>query len=374
MNILYIVTWYTEYGASFINAGIFHYEQIVALQKTCNVMLYYPFGTDINENYIFSEEHGILTYRRKYRGNRLFRILDWITDIKKIKDKYKIDLIHAHVAGGAGVIAAIASKILKIPFVITEHNPIQLSGLENRRNKRKIEYVYRNAKKVFCVSPYLKSALTNEFPSIEFEVMYNGVNDPNAFLDSDLKYRKEGVINCAICASFYDKEIKGFQFLLPAIKNVRIQGYNIILHICGGGTYLDYYKNFSKQLEIDDCCIFYGQCEKKIVYNIMNDMDFVISASLFESAGVSIQESLLLGLPVLVTKSGGTNSLVNSDCSVVVDVGSSKALENGIIEMTKKIKIFDSNKIKSYAKSCFCMDRITNRYEINYSEILKIDE
>ena len=126
----------------------------------------------------------------------------------------------------------------------------------------------------------------------------------------------------------------------------------------------------TRQLGIEDNCLCSGQCEKSVVYNLMNQMDFIISASLFESAGISVQEALLLGKPVLVTKSGGANSLMNDACGIVVDRGSVHALIDGMVEMKSKINLFDSKEIMTYAKNNFSIENITKKYIDIYRKIL----
>ncbi len=370
MNILYIVTWYTDYKSPVIREGIFHYEQAIELKKQHNVLLYYPFGRDLEQNVIFSEEHGLLVYRRKYTENKILRIIDWIADLRKIIHTYDIQIIHAHVAGGAGIPAIIAGTMFRIPVIVTEHNPIQLSGLEYPKTKKRIEYVYSLSKKNLCVSPHLKKELEQIFPKIDFDVMYNGVIAPQNFITNKILYKREGYINCALVAAFYDKEIKGFQFLLPALRELKLRGKKFFLHICGGGEYLEYYQDMARQLDVEDHCLFYGHCKKTIVYNLMNQMDFIISASLFESAGVSVQESLLLGKPVLATKSGGPNSLMNDLCGIIVDKGSSQALLDGMMDMESKINLFDSKAIMAYAKNNFSIETITKKYIDIYRKIL----
>ena len=125
---------------------------------------------------------------------------------------------------------------------------------------------------------------------------------------------------------------------------------------------MEYYQNMARELGVEKQCIFYGQCDKKKMYSIMSQMDFIISASLFESAGVTVQESQLLGKPVLVTKSGGANSLVTEESAIVVDKGSVDALVNGIKEMTDGLSTFDSEKIRAYALSQFEIDQVSQKY------------
>ena len=177
-------------------------------------------------------------------------------------------------------------------------------------------------------------------------------------------------LNCGIIAAFYDKTVKGYQYLLPAIKILIEKGYNINLHICGGGQYLDYYKKMAIDLGIENNCIFYGQIEKNQVYYIISKMDFIISASIFESAGISVEEAMLLGKPLVVTRSGGASSLVNNKTAIVVDTKSTDALVKGIQNMIEKRKLFNSKEIKNYAINNFSIQTVTNQYLHLYNDLL----
>ena len=122
---------------------------------------------------------------------------------------------------------------------------------------------------------------------------------------------------------------------------------------------------------IEDCCVFYGNCTKAKVYSIVSRMDFNISASLYECSGVSVEEALLLGKPMLVTKSGGANSLVNKDVAIVVDKGSTEALVDGIKEMVNRLDAFDTETIKAYAFENFEIDQVSQRYMVLYKKLLE---
>ena len=96
-------------------------------------------------------------------------------------------------------------------------------------------------------------------------------------------------------------------------------------------------------------------------------MDFFVSSSILECSGVSVQEAMLLGKPVLVTKSGGANSLVTRDTAIVVDKGSTQALAEGMEEMIRRYGEFDTEKIKEYAENKFEISHISRQYmEIFY--------
>ena len=372
MNILMMVTWYSPHDAENMIAGVFHYEQSIALQKYCNMALYYPYDADLNCNFLKANEKGLLTYRR--RLNSRVKYMNWIHmlfDFIKIRKEFHPDIIHAHVAAQVGKIAVILGKIFRVPVVITEHNPIELMGLDNERARNQIGFAYHNSVANICVSKDSKSRLHSYFPEEKFRVIYNGIVNPNMVMSDGKVYAKEGYINCCIVAAFYDKEIKGYQYLLPSIKKLVKKGYKIILHICGGGEYYDYYCEMAKSLEIAENCIFYGQCCREKVYSVIRQMDFSISASIFECSGVSVQEAMLLGKPLVVTKSGGANSLVTKETAIVVERESIEALVKGIETMIKRLPEFDEVVIKKYAFKNFEIDEVSKKYVQLYQSILK---
>ena len=157
------------------------------------------------------------------------------------------------------------------------------------------------------------------------------------------------------------------------MKQVIEHGHKAVLHICGEGRFREYYENMVKELEIDKICIFYGQCSKEKVYAIVGQSDFFVSASLFESAGVAVQEAMLLGKPVLVTRSGGANSLVTEDTAIVVDKGSTQALADGLEEMIQRYRDFDTEKIREYAENKFEISHISKQYMQVFYDLARKD-
>lgn len=372
MNVLMMVSWYSPHDAKSMTAGIFHYEQSIALQKYLNMALYYPYDENLNGKFLKLNEKGLVTYRRK--KNRKLKYINWIHmffDFARIYREFRPDIIHAHVALGVGKIAVVLGKIFHIPVIITEHNPIELMGLENARAKKQAEFAYKNSSANVCVSMDSRRRLKEFFPNERFYVIYNGIINPEFTKKDGFCYAKDGYVNCCIVAAFYDKEIKGYQYLLPAIEKIVKKGYPIILHICGGGEYFNYYVELAKRLEIEGNCIFYGQCNREKVYSIIRQMDFSISASIFECSGVSVQEAMLLGKPLVVTKSGGADSLVTEKTAIVVERESVSALVLGIEEMIRRFSEFDEKFIREYAYKNFEIDRVSRKYVKLYNHILK---
>lgn len=371
MKILFVVNWYTSIAEETFRAGVFHYEQSIALSKYCDIRLFFPFEPNIKKT-SGKIEKGLYTYRSPWNSDmkktRWLKLTLCFFD--KILKEFNPDLIHANVAYPVGLISLIMGKKHKIPVLHTEHAPIEAMHLNNPVRKIMRQAIYTHMKRNVCVSKDSMTRLKALFPKADFEVIYNGVIDPEKMEFDKKKYHQKGFINCAIVAAFYDKVVKGYQYLLPALKEVNEEGYKIYLHICGGGQYLDYYKDMAEKLGIQDICTFYGQCDRQKVYSIVRQVDFCVSSSIYECSGVSVQEEMLMGKPILVTKSGGANSLTTDFTAVVCERGSVEALAGGLIKMSERYAQFDREQIRSYAYYSFEMENVTRRYLKLYRKVL----
>lgn len=371
MKVLFVVNWYTSITEETFRAGVFHYEQSIALSKYCDIRLYFPFEPN-RKKASAAVEKGLYTYRSPWYAG--MKKTQWVkmtlSFFNKIIKEFRPDLIHANVAYPVGLISLIMAKKYNIPVVLTEHAPIEAMHMNSLIRKKMRQVIYYHMKKNVCVSIDSMTRLKELYPKADFEVIYNGVIDPEEMEFEQTDYYQKGYINCAIVAAFYDKEVKGYQFLLPALKKALNEGYKIYLHICGGGQYLSYYKNMAQELGLDGFCNFYGQCDRQKVYSIVRQVDFCVSSSIYECSGVSVQEEMLMGKPILVTRSGGANSLTTDFTAIECDRGSVEALANGLVEMSDKYNQFDREKIRNYAQHSFEMGNVTQRYLKLYSKVL----
>ena len=372
MRVLFVVNWYTSVSEKTFRAGVFHYEQSMELSKYCDIRLYFPFEPNIVKP-SSNIEKGLYTYRSPWNSD--MKKIQWIkltlSYFDEIIKEFKPDLIHANVAYPVGLISLLMGKKHKIPVLHTEHAPIEAMHMDKFIRRRMRQIIYNQMERNVCVSIDSMTRLKALFPKADFEVIYNGVLDPEKMEFDKKEYYQSGYINCAIVAAFYDKEVKGYQYLLPALKKVTDEGYKIYLHICGGGQYLDYYKKMAQELKLQEFCTFYGQCDRQKVYSIVRQVEFCVSSSIYECSGVSVQEEMLMGKPILVTKSGGANSLTTDYSAIVCERGSVDALADGLIEMSERYKQFDREQIRSYAQYSFEMGNVTRRYLKLYRKVLR---
>jgi len=365
-----MVSWFGE-TAGAEKGGGFHYEQAVDLNRFCNCAIYYPYDRNIEESFVSRIEGGILVYRSKYClpqkvRNRLFMF----GAMKKIVKEFHPDIIHGNVATESGRFAVMLGKLFHIPVIITEHSSTKGSGVDCFPHYYYAKFAYRHSLYNACVSDDLKNNLEKIFPQYFFHTIYNGIKISQV-VNCDVKlYKKNNYVNVGMVAGFYSREIKGVQFVLPALRKMLDEGYNVFLHIMGGGGYLNEYIDLAKTLGVSDNCLFYGLCDKNKLFAIESEMDFVISASLFESFGCAIAEAAMLGKPIVASKSGGVESIVNPQNGILVETGSTEAIYNGMKLMYGKYMAYDSKKIAEEAKGKFAISKVSKKYIEIYEKVL----
>ena len=78
----------------------------------------------------------------------------------------------------------------------------------------------------------------------------------------------------------------------------------------------------------------------------------------------------MLGKPMVVTKSGGANSLVTPKTAIVVEKESVSAIVEGIKEMIARRDEFRDEEIKKYAYQNFEIGEISKKYMEIYKNIV----
>ena len=138
----------------------------------------------------------------------------------------------------------------------------------------------------------------------------------------------------------------------------------------GDGDYKQEFVELANELGIDRQCTFYGNCKKDKLFDIVSEMDYVVSASIFESFGCAVAEAAMLGKPIVASRSGGVESIVTPKNGILVDKGSEEAIYNGLAEMYHKYKQYDCVEISKEARARFGITAISHKYLDIYRKIL----
>mgnify|MGYP001954449452 CR=1 FL=1 len=354
---LIVPSWYPTEERP--NAGIFFKEQAIALQEQgLEVVVAYPEIHSIKElkkqkfkrGFYYNIEDGLETYRIKEynflpkirRGSSIIYYLKLkIIFARLIKEGKKPDIIHAHSVLWGGWAAAKISKQHNIPLIITEHSSAFVRGLIKEYQKPFIREAFDQAKKVIVVGPSLEKELEKYTEREKIILIPNIVNTsffkPNDDIQKSNKFRF-----FSLAFLTYNK---GFDLLLKAFAMAFKGNQEVELVIGGDGQERENLEKLAVDLGIKKQVTFLGELSREQAAMEMQKCDVFVLASRFETFGVVFIEALACGKPIIATKCGGPEMIVNENNGLLVSKDNIEELSNSMVYIKQNYIMFDKNKI-----------------------------
>jgi len=264
----------------------------------------------------FEKKEGINIYRvpcwrTKKEICHPWEQLTYIISAKKfLKEHMKThtyDINHTHFIIPTGIISLWLKKNYGLPYIITSHG----SDVLDYNNKRIFKYIYPLVKKqwkeiikeaevTITPSNFLKDKIKELTKEGKFEIIPNGI-DPNKF--KPMKKEKKILVVARLF------ENKGVQDILDALKPIsqelKQKGWKV--DIVGEGPYRSFLEKKAKENSLQDLVIFHGWIENnsKEMKEFYGKANIFISASWFESFGMTILEAISAECTPLISNIGG---------------------------------------------------------------------
>lgn len=161
---------------------------------------------------------------------------------------------------------------------------------------------------------------------------------------------------------------KGFHYLIKAFSNIKKQVSNVKLVIVGEGEQLNYLKQLSKSLKLDNSIIFTSVLDQKEIPKAYAACDVFVLPSLFESFGISLIEAQAAGKPVIGTNVGGVpETFIPNETGMLINPGDVKQIE---VETTRLLS--DITLANQMGKKGSKFVEVTFSMQNNLSHILRI--
>jgi glycosyltransferase involved in cell wall biosynthesis len=361
MNILVLTQYYPFTEEAF--AGIFVKQQVEIIGNHYNVTvlcfhvdyswfsLIPKFSVKIEKTSQLEEINLTLARSFPIYNQANYFLSTWIYTRRHLLKTKKFDLVHAHVAYPAGVMAFLLKKLLHIPYILTEHTRIQS---QNRSifHKTLIKTAYKQADKIVVVSSFLEKEIKKELKLNP--IVIPNVVDTNKF---SIAHSQSGIFEIGFIGNFNNNN-KGLDILLTACKRIR---FPFRLHIVGNGSLIDQYKKMTRDLGINDYCIFYGKMKSHDLPKFYASLNLFILASRYETFGIVLIEAMAAGLPVISTNCGGPADIVTAQTGILVDIDNVEQMAAAIHKIKDNYGEYNSSVIRNYVEQKFGMDAFTNK-------------
>ena len=184
-------------------------------------------------------------------------------------------------------------------------------------------YGWKKAEKVIAVSDPIAEKLRSFMPKYAGKVMTIGNlidlaairEKSQAETDVIFDDTKISLVSCGRLS-----REKGMHIALEACGILKQRGFdNFAWYIIGGGREMDNLQKQRRALGIEDRVFLLGQKSNPFPY--LRQADLFVQTSLFESYGLSLAEAMVLGLPVVSTRTDGAIALTeNGKLGLLCDI------------------------------------------------------
>jgi glycosyltransferase involved in cell wall biosynthesis len=169
-----------------------------------------------------------------------------------------------------------------------------------------------------------------------------------------------------------DTDQKGLHVLLDALVEIKRSGsIRLQVAIVGDGALRRQYQAQAQHSGIGDLVSFHGLQPNEVVAQMLRDSHALVLPSLHESQGVVVLEAMASGRPVVATRSGGPEYLLNDSTGLVVEPRDPAALASGISDLLGQLDSYDPDAIAREARLHYSEDAVAKRLSAIYSELIR---
>lgn len=276
-----------------------------------------------------------------------------------------IDLIHAHVSYPAGYIASLLSQEFGVPYVLTEHmSPFPFPNLmRGDQPVSEIAQAFRQAAASIAVSPSLSQRVASfDYPAPRF---IPNMVDERAFAIGESSSSK--TIFFTLCGI---SEQKGIDHLLEAIALWNPPSDKFEFRIGGEGPLLKIYRAKAQELGIDDRVLWLGAVSRAEAPAMFRESHIFVLPSRHETFGVVYAEAIASGKPIIATRCGGPECIVNEVNGLLVDVGDVPSLARAMRTLASNWTHYSPQVIREDFEQRFSRRAVVSQLLSLYEEVL----
>jgi glycosyltransferase involved in cell wall biosynthesis len=254
---------------------------------------------------------------------------------------------------------------------------------------------------IISCSDYLTNLIRNEFPEFQdrCQTLFNAV-DIHKFVNQTPKTYSQSIEHPKLLFVGRISPEKGVHVLLDALKEVVKFYPNVQLNIVGpeGSTPKEYIVDLSDSPELKELARFYTtsystclrhQITPEIANNIcfkglvlhdqimkyFEEADIVINPSLSESFGMSLVEAMATETPVIASRIGGMQDVIeDGKTGVLIEPNNPATLAKAIIELlaNPESRQFMGKTGRQRVMKLFCWDQVSSNLASKYQQIYQL--
>lgn len=387
MHILVLPSWYPE--SAHDTKGVFFRDQAQALKSygrqvgVVSVSMHSLRTLGRGKAHVkplpYEMDEGVPTYRRAcwaalpripYGNYLIYRRAARALLARYVEEQGWPHVIHAHAALFAGAVATEWAKQHDIPVVLTEHSSGFARGVLRAWQLQLAGKAAIQADACIAVSPKFCELLGKVLPGSEGQWQWVPNVVADRFATPEQRTKEDGSVirfmNLALMSAN-----KGQSDMLNAFAEQFGKDIDPAeLWICGDGPIRNALEQQAAQLGIAPCVHFLGAVRPAEVPGLLAQVDAMVVASYYETFGVVAAEALMAGVPVVATRCGGPECIVEEGDGLLVAPGDVEALGHAMRQMAQNVDAMDNKAIAVRARARFSGEAVANQLDRIYQQML----
>lgn len=363
-TILFLASWYPVPNNK--SHGIFIRNHAIALSEFCQVIVVYAHSSlhiestllsvnAVNENL----EEWIVNYKKTTIKLPLISALFKLRHFKKaykllankLSDKkVNIKAIQVNVAFPAAIALSVFKEYKHLPYTVLEHWTGYLPTDGSYKGFLLKYYTQRliaGASKIFYVSTAQKNTMLQHGLKGNYEFIYN-VTDTSVFKISETAKPLKPML---LHVSALDNDQKNINGIVNVIQKLQKNNFDFDFTFIGGSQSLvKHFEDRSKAMHLKNV-VFTGVKSASEIATYMQQSSALVLFSNYENMPVVVLESLACGLPVISTKVGELELMIQPGFGQLIDIGDEKELENVLTALLEGELQFNSRAMSDYVLS-----------------------
>jgi len=292
--------------------------------------------------------------------NSFYSIYDYFRVVLLVR-KINPDIIHSNMSYAdwfSGIYKLIFKKqviISTIHSFFKYHNP-EIS-IKNKIFYKILNFHFKRFNRIVCVSSFLQNYILENFKLSEkiLKVIPNGVSNIHNFpiVKKDKLFTGKLVFVGSL------REVKNVKVIIRILQELP-DSYT--LTIFGSGEQENEIIDLIKSLNLIDRVQLKGY--KKNVIELLPNFDIILVPSFLESFSITALEGLLVGVPTLATKNGGTIDFFKGGLSeLLIDPNDKLNIKNSILKVAGRYEYY-LDMIYSYRTELthYSIENVANEY------------
>lgn len=297
--------------------------------------------------------------------------LGYLLSLRQLVRSENVSLIHSHLLG-SNVYGALLAMICRVPMIATFHGAVDVASGE-RLLRTKFSIIGLGASAVVCVSRRLQEELSERspLPARKLRLIYNGV-DPEQFKAPPAGNLKEelGLPDKArlVVSIGNIRPAKGYEYLIEAACEVAQTDPDTHFVVVGHQKKALFHQLQAQiaQSPVKPNIHFLGFRED--VGDILKQADMFLLSSVSEGFSISTVEAMMAGVPVIATRSGGPEEILDDgETGLLITAASSSA----IVDALQRLKDLElaarlTASAQSVAGTKFSLAAMQEKYRLLY--------